>query len=64
MELHVIKKNYNLIEAIRNREFLDSGCGSVGRSVASDARDPRFESSHRQIYFLSAVLKTGLKRRK
>ena len=25
-----------------------SGCGSVGRAVASDTRGPRFESSHRQ----------------
>ena len=27
-----------------------SGCGSVGREVASDTRDPRFESTHRQIF--------------
>ena len=26
-----------------------SGCGSVGRVVAYDTRDPRFESSH-QLY--------------
>ena len=25
-----------------------SGCGSVGRAVASDSRCPQFESSHRQ----------------
>ena len=25
-----------------------SGCGSVGRAVASDTRGPQFESSHRQ----------------
>ena len=25
-----------------------SGCGSVGRAVASDTRDPRFKSRHRQ----------------
>ena len=31
-------------------DVLGSGCGSVGRAVASDTRDPRFESSHRQIY--------------
>ena len=30
---------------------LGSGCGSVGRAVASDTRDPRFESSHQQILF-------------
>ena len=32
-----------------------SGCGSVGRAVASDTKGPRFESSHRQkfLYFYS-----------
>ena len=25
----------------------DSGCGAIGRVVASNTRDPRFESSHR-----------------
>ena len=29
---------------------LGSGCGSVGRAVASDTRGPRFESSHRQKF--------------
>ena len=36
-----------------------SGCGAVGRAVASDTRGPRFESSHRQlllnIYLLLTV---------
>ena len=32
-----------------NREQ-GSGCGSVGRAVASNTRGPRFESSHRQIF--------------
>ena len=27
-----------------------SGCGSVGRAVASDPRGPRFKSRHRQIF--------------
>ena len=27
-----------------------SGCGSVGRAVASNARGLRFESSHRQTF--------------
>ena len=27
-----------------------SGCGSVGRAVASDTRDPQFESSHWQTF--------------
>ena len=35
-----------------------SGCGSVGKAVASDTRGPRFESSHRQkfIYILNICL--------
>ena len=31
--------------------FSGIGCGSVGRAAASDSRDPRFESGHRQILF-------------
>ena len=33
-------------------QCVGSGCGTVGRAVASDARDPRFESSHRQFNLL------------
>ena len=29
--------------------ILGSGCGTVGRAVASDTRDPKFESSHLQF---------------
>ena len=37
---------------------LGSGCGAVGRAVASDTRGPQFESSHWQnLYALSTVLK-------
>ena len=36
---------------------LDSGCGTVRRAVASNTRDPRFESSHQQFYLLSTLLK-------
>ena len=31
--------------------ILGSGCCSVGRAVAPETRDPRFESSNRQILF-------------
>ena len=41
---------------------LGSGCGSVGRAVAPQTRDPQFESSH--WTFLFTVLKTVLKKRK
>ena len=35
-----------------------SGCGSVGRAVASDARGPRFELLYQTfIWLLSSVLK-------
>ena len=41
-----------------------SGCGSVGRAVASDTRGTRFESSHRQksiyiehLFTVNCVLK-------
>ena len=41
------------------KTYLGSGCGAVGRAVASDTRDPRFESSHRQnLNVLTAVLKS------
>ena len=48
--------------------FVGSGCGSVGRAVASDTRGPRFESSHRQkkYIFIEHLLTVNcvLKRRK
>ena len=35
---------------------MSSGCSSVGKVVASNTRDARFESSHRQtVYYLLAV---------
>ena len=36
---------------------MDSGCGSVGRALASDTRDPRFESFLRPILFTINVIK-------
>ena len=37
------------------------GCGAVGIAVASDTRDPQFESSHPRYYsLLSTVLKTHM----
>ena len=41
-----------------------SGCGSVGGAVASKARDPLFESSHRHILFtMNCIKKTKVKKR-
>ena len=37
---------------------LGSGCGAVGRAVASDARGPWFESSNRQTFILDIYLFT------
>ena len=37
---------------------MGSGCGSVGRGVASDTRGPRFESGHRQIFIFKEHLFT------
>ena len=48
---------------------LGSGCGSVGRAVASDTRGPLIESSHRQkiclystfVYCQLCIAKTKIK---
>ena len=32
---------------------MGSGCGSVGRAVASDTGGPRFESSHGKLLYLT-----------
>ena len=47
-------KNFNYIN-----EWTVSGCGSVGRVVASE-RGPQFESSHRQIYKYRLILKSQI----
>ena len=49
-------------------KILGSGCGSVGSEVASDTRDPRFESSHRQtfiehLFSVNCVEKTKIKKK-
>ena len=36
--------------------LLGSGCGSVGRAVASDTRGPQFESSHRRTFIKNIYL--------
>ena len=48
-----------LFESVsKNQMQLGSGCGSVGRAVASNTTGPRFESSHWQkfIYLLNICL--------
>ena len=57
---------YHLAVYLRNgTNILGSGCGSVGRAVASDTRGSRFESSHQQTFIRNiCLLSTVLKRRK
>ena len=44
---------------------LGSDCGSVGRAVASDNRDPRFESSLQEILFtINCIGKTKIKKKR
>ena len=37
----------------KNVKTMGSGCGSVGRAVASDSRGPQFESSQQQKFILN-----------
>ena len=48
--------------ALTKSSLVGSGGGSIGRAVASDTRDPRFESQHRQTLSTNCTLK--LKRQK
>ena len=42
-----------------------SGCGSVGRVVAFDTRDPQFESSHQQnLFTLNSIEKAKRKEKR
>ena len=55
-----VKRNTQFMGIISwmSKHHVGSGCGSVGRVVASDTRGPRFKSSHRQkfIYILNICL--------
>ena len=56
---------FDSLEQVKNIfVHVGSGCGSVGRAVASDGRGPRFESSHRQNDIEQCLLSTVLKRQK
>ena len=44
-----------------NKQVMGSGCGSVGRAVASNSRGPRFESSHREKFILNIYCQLYLK---
>ena len=40
----------------KNNLITGSGCGSVGRAVASNTRGPQFESSHRQEFIMNIFI--------
>ena len=50
---------------VQNKVTLGSGCGTFSRGVASDTRDPQFESQQQQkfIYFLYNIEKTKIKKK-
>ena len=43
--IKIIPKSYTIK---KTKTIIGSGCGSVGRAVASDTRDPQYKSRHRQ----------------
>ena len=52
----------------KKREVGGSGCGAVGRAVASDTRGPQFESSHWQnsliyLFTVNCIEKTKIKKK-
>ena len=49
---------------VRLWHFLSSGCGSVGKAVASDTRGPQIESGHRQIFTVNCIEKTKIKKKR
>ena len=65
-------KSYFQCYTPKNTLITGSGCGSVGRVVASNTRDPRFESSHRQtfiyiehfVYCQLCIEKTKIKKKR
>ena len=51
------------------KNVLGSGCGSVGRAVPSDTKNPRFESCHQQtfikhLFTVNCVEKTKIKKKR
>ena len=64
---HLVYKTTFAFETTKTKKS-GSGCGSVGRAVASNARGPQFQSIHRQtiimdIYFstVNCIEKTKIK---
>ena len=51
-------------ESNSNHKCMGIGCGSVGRAVTSDTRDPRFESRHWQNFINCTIEKTKIKKKR
>ena len=48
----IVKRTIDKEEAARHKQLNEgSGDGSVGKAVASDTRDPRFDSRHQQSFY-------------
>ena len=60
------QKYFGIISNSKQTMVSGSGCGSVGRAVASNTRGPRFESSHRQKFYIEHLFTVNcvMKRRK
>ena len=54
----VVWRERTLTHRMQTDRNTGSGCGSVGRAVASNTRGPRFESSHRQNLLNICLLST------
>ena len=71
--VHSVKEENWIFEISSKNSFITlttagSGCGSVGRAVASDTRDTQFESSHWQTFIehllaVDCVEKTKIKKK-
>ena len=52
---HISGHFLHLNHLIKVKTLMGSGCGSVGREVASDTRGPLFESRHRQYFIMNII---------
>ena len=60
---------FNACKELVQQILIGSGCGSVGRAVAFDTRDPRFDSSHWQnfiehLFIINCIEKTKINKKR
>ena len=55
LKLKIGMKKIHKMLLLNIKDSLGSGCGSVGRSVASDTRDLWFKSRHRQNFIYQII---------